>query len=232
MLSYRNRVLVASNHSCDSLSFRLFIECIWTPAFWSGEPLVPFFLQEAGQAMCQLYVHKHPASAFVVAFVIPENAVDTIPSYRQAALNLFRAIEGHSINALRRQPDGAPPVFYCWAVNAIVLGQVYVTDPAEAAFGGPDSRASVQKMHELCREMARVYDMAESNQIDGEYMLRSEGVVVAVLREREIEIYAVAKAEDLPDEQLSNELKKLREFVRGHMTELFMADSRFQIEPF
>jgi hypothetical protein len=232
MLTYRNRVVAASNHGCDSLSIRLFVDYIWTPSFWNGEQWVPVFLQDPGQAMCQLYIHKHPRSDFAIAMAIPEMVVEKMPSYRAATLSIFRAIDGHSIRNLRRAPDGAPPVFYCWAANSTALGQIYVTDPAEGVFADPDIRVSVLKMHELCRQIAKAYDMVETNHVDGEYMFRGEREVVAALRGRELEIYAVARSGDLPDHEISNELKKLRKFVRGHMAELFITDTRFHIEPF
>jgi hypothetical protein len=232
MLTYRNRVLVASNHGCDSLSLRLFVDYIWTPSFWSGEQWVPVFLQSAGQPMCQLYIHKHPRSDFAVAMVIPEMVVENMPIYRKATLNLFQAIDRDSIRSLRRPPEGAPPVFYCWAVNSIALGQIYVTDPAESAFGDPDIHVSTQKMHELCTQIAKAYDMVETNHVDGEYMFRGEKEVVAAYRGKEIEIYGVAKSADLRDEDISEKLTLLREFVRSHMAELFMVDTKFHIVPF
>jgi hypothetical protein len=64
MLTYRNRVVVASNHGCDCLSVRLFVDSIWTPPFWNGEGWVHVFLQKAEKGMCHLYINKQQRSDF------------------------------------------------------------------------------------------------------------------------------------------------------------------------
>ena len=87
-------------------------------------------------------------------------------------------------------------------------------------------------MRELYRQLAKSCDMVESNGVDGEYMFRGEKDIIVAYKNKEMELYAVARSEDLPDSMITKKLTELREFVAAHFNELIITDNKFYPEKF
>lgn len=96
----------------------------------------------------------------------------------------------------------------------------------------PGRKSPREKMRELYRQLAKSCDMVESNGVDGEYMFRGEKDIIVAYKNKEMELYAVARSEDLPDSMITKKLTELREFVAAHFNELIITDNKFYPEKF
>lgn len=230
MLMHRNRVLAVGKCSCDSLSMRLIVDLMWTPAFQSGESWTPFFARDSTDGMHHLYINKHKNSDFALVMLCSDS--QGLVAYHSAALQIFSVLESKLITELQQPLNWEPKIFYCWALHSITYGQVYLTDPISEHFKADKPEDSFKKMQELCKQLAKSCDMVETNAVDGEYMFRGEKEVIVVYRSSTMEIYAVADSKSLPDKELSNELTKLREFITDNFNNLIITENKFPITKF
>ena len=226
MLMRRNRIIAIGNHSCDSLSLRLIVDLVWTPPFLNGESFTPFFVRE----LHHLYINKHRNSDYCLVMLCKDETA--FAQYHGAALKFFKELEESYLNKLSTQLVGAPEIFYCWAVHSITYGQIYITDPKPEVFDDPNPKVARQKMQELCRQLAKSCEMVDTNAVDGEYMFRDEKEVIVAYRNKEMELYAVAKTEDLPDSLITEKLNELRVFVNSHLNEIIITETKFHVEKF
>ena len=235
MLMHRNRVLAVGKCSCDSLSLRLIVDLMWTPAFQNGESWTPFFARDSTDGMHHLYINKHKSSDFALVMLCSDS--QGLVAYHSAAVKIFAELEHKEggqpclIEVLQRPLVWEPRVFYCWALHSLQYGQIYLTDPLEEFFGGTPEE-SLAKMQELCKQLAKSCDMVETNAVDGEYMFRGEREVIVVLRTSAMEIYAVARSADLEDKEISTQLAALRAFISAHFNELIITENKFPIVRF
>lgn len=231
MLMFRNRVLAVGKCTCDSLSLRLIVDLMWTPAFQSGESWTPFFARDSTDGMHHLYINKHKSSDFALVMLCSDSPNLGV-AYHTAATHIFQELEEKYIVQLEKPLDWEPKVFYCWALHSIAYGQVYITDPVSPHFAGQTKQDSIKKMQELSKQLAKSCDMVETNAVDGEYMFRGEKEVIVVYKCSTHEIYAIAKSEDLKDSELSAKLAELKNFINAHFNELIIVESKFHINKF
>ncbi|EAY08115.1 hypothetical protein TVAG_497390 [Trichomonas vaginalis G3] len=231
MLMYRNRVLAVGKCSCDSLSLRLIVDLMWTPAFQNGESWTPFFARDSTDGMHHLYINKHKSSDFALVMLCSDSPNLGV-AYHSAATHIFAELEEKYIATLEKPLDWEPKVFYCWALHSITYGQVYITDPISPHFKGQKPQDSIKKMQELSKQLAKSCDMVETNAVDGEYMFRDEKEVIVVYKCSTHEIYAVANSADLKDSELSAKLQELKNFINAHFNELIIVESKFHINKF
>jgi hypothetical protein len=132
---------------------------------------------------------------------------------------------GHLLNSVQSliQPTfGAVDCFFFWAVRSLLHGQVFVTDPVK--------EMDYENMQQLIGEFVKACDMGWMNGVDGEYMFRSERNVTVFWKNEALEIFGVAKSEELEDEKISEKIGVLRAFVMSHFNELIIIEHRFHFE--
>lgn len=227
MLMHRNRVLAVGTCTCDLLSLRLIVDLVWTPAFQNGESWTPFFARDSTDGMHHLYINKPKNSDLILVMLCSDS--QGLIAYHGAAINVLAELEQKYVEEIMRPLEEPHPIFYCWAYHSLQHGQIYVTDPTEEAFGEPYSQ---MKMQELCRQLAKANDMVETNGVDGEYMFRGEKEVIAVFKNKEMEIYAVARSEELPDQQISEALGNLRSYITNNNNYLILSENKFPLARF
>ena len=225
MLLHRNRVLAVGTSTRDAMSMRIIVELMWTPGFQNGETWTPFFPCVCPDICHHIYIKKSGAYCLIALYPEAENHA-ACPA---AARTIFGELE-RCMDKLKQPMEKAPSVFYCWAVQSIPLGQVYITDPDETVFDDPNPKVAAQKMQELCRQLAKSCDMVETNGVDGEYMFRGEKEVVVALKNKDMKLYAVANSADLPDSEISGKLQELKNYIQKNYNEIFLPDNKFHVE--
>lgn len=234
MLIKRNRVLAIGPYTCDPLSLRLIVDLIYTPAFRTDEHWIPFYLQDSN-SMEFLFTNNLKGTDYCIVMLCRDN--QAMDAYHRVAVSLFQEFLLRNMEEITKPLTGAPDIFYCWALHSFTHGQVYITDPNPTVFGNSEvpsdengEIAGRQKMQVVYRQLAKCNEMVESNNVEGEYMFRDEKEVIVVYKNKEYEIYAVAKNEDLPDNQITEKLGELRNFINQHFNELIISESKFHIE--
>lgn len=336
MLMHRNRVLAIGHNNCDTLSLRLIVDLMWTPAFQNEESWTIFFARNSNEQMHHLYFKNHEKSDYRIVMLCSDN--QGFDAYHRFAVSMLKDLEENYFEEMSKPLTGAPEVFYFWTLNSITHGQVYMTDPCEKVFGSDsnnneknnnnedneikedhidtvdidkgeinednfhndendnhtnnnnntetenntesitdishannennndnndtnqnsnnsntniinndnidnsksnntnnkqDGRSnSFEKMQDLYRQLAKCYEMVQTNGIDGEYMFRGDKDVIVVFKNKEMEIYAVAKSEDLTDQMVTEKLNELKNFVNANFTKLIITERRFHVDKF
>ena len=229
MLMYKNRVMTIGSCTCDPLSLRLIVDLLWTPAFQTGESWTPFFMRDSTDVMHHLYINKDKNSDFSIVLLCADS--DGLVAYHTAAVKFYNDLFNpkYKENELNnRLLDEAPEIFYCWALNSLQTGQVFITDPKEEIFGF-DKKVAMKNIQDISRQLAKACDMVETNTVDGEYMFRGEKEVIVVWKTKDIELYAIAKSEELPDEKISEKLDELRKFINAHFDDIIISNVKFHI---
>ena len=230
MLMHRNRVLAVGKCNCDSLSLRLIVDLMWTPAFQTGESWTPFFARDSTDGMHHLYINKHKNSDFALVMLCSDS--QGLVAYHSAALQVFSVLEKGLITELEKPLVWEPNIFYCWALHSIPHGQVYLTDPISDHFKSDKPEESFERMQELCKQLAKSCDMVETNNVEGEYMFKGDKEIIVVYKSNDREIYAVAEAGKLEEKDISANLSKLKAFIQAHMNELIITDMKFPVTKF
>ena len=230
MLMYRNRVLTVGICSCDPLSLRLIVDLMWTPAFQNGETWTPFFARDSTDGMHHLYINKHKNSDFALVMLCSDS--QGLVAYHSAALHIFEELSKGLIFELQKPIQWKPDIFYCWVINSIQHGQVFITDPLLEVFGSKFELDTIKNMQELCKQLAKSCDMVETNGVDGEYMFKGEKEIIVVLKNSSMEIYGIAKKENLKDSEISLKLQELKTFIINNFNELIITENKFRIVSF
>ena len=230
MLMHRNRVLAVGKCTCDSLSLRLIVDLMWTPAFQTGESWTPFFARDSTDGMHHLYINKHKNSDFALVMLCSDS--QGLVAYHSAALQVFSVLEKGLIQELEKPLVWQPDVFYCWALHSIPHGQVYLTDPISDHFKSDKPEVSLERMQELCKQLAKSCDMVETNNVEGEYMFKGDKEIIVVYKSNDKEIYAVAEAGKLKEQEISANLSQLKAFIQAHMNELIITEMKFPVTKF
>lgn len=96
-----------------------------------------------------------------------------------------------------------------------------------------DNRSeSYEKMQNLYRQLAKCYEMVQTNGVDGEYMFRGDKDVIVVYKSKDMEIYAVAKSDELKDQKVTEKLNELKTFVNNNINKLIMTERKFHVDKF
>jgi len=230
MLMHRNRVLTVGTFSCDPLSLRLIVDLMWTPAFQNGESWTPFFARDSTDGMHHLYINKNPNSELTLVMLCSDS--QKLVDYHSAADRFFKEFNRGEIIKKQEPFKWDPSIFYCWAVHSHTHGQIFITDPLQEEFGKKDEPSTVKNMQELCKQLAKSCDMVETNGVDGEYMFKGEKEIIVVLKAPTMSIYAVAKKENLKDEDISPKLQELKEYILSRFNELIITENRFPVSQF
>jgi hypothetical protein len=209
---HRNRIIAIGSRNIDSLSARLIVDLVWTPAFEKGVAWIPFFGRD-GTNVHQLYINKDKNSELCITCLCSEVSQE-VHDRTMVLLGKKHDSPGPKI--------GAVDVFYFWAAHSVTYGQVFATDP--------DSSMDNSKMKEIVGQLVKACDMTWMNGVDGEYMFRGDKEVAVAWKSRELEIYGICKNEDMPDEAITRKMGVLRAFVHDHFAELFITDHRFHFE--
>ena len=91
---------------------------------------------------------------------------------------------------------------------------------------------SYEKMQDLYRQLAKCYEMVQTNAVDGEYMFRGDKDVIVVYKSKDMEIYAVAKSDELTDQMVTEKLNELKTFVNNNINKLIITEKKFHVDKF